>query len=86
MSGLACPHCGKDIPLFKKGGGEALAKQYGIPLLGAISLDPVTVVAADQGKPVVLMDEDSTAKRDFLALAEVVAEACGHTRASRMKL
>lgn len=77
MSGLACPHCGKDIPLFKKGGGKALADKYGIPFLGAVALDPVTVVAADAGKPVVLMDEDSVAKRDFLAVAEAVADAAG---------
>ncbi|MDL2316859.1 Mrp/NBP35 family ATP-binding protein [Desulfovibrio sp. OttesenSCG-928-A18] len=76
MSGLACPHCGKDIPLFKSGGGKDLAEQYHVPFLGAIALDPVTVLAADAGTPVVLMEEDSVAKRDFLALAAAVAEAC----------
>lgn len=86
MSGLACPHCGKDIPLFKKGGGEELAKRYGVPFLGAVSLDPLTVVAADAGKPVVLMDEDSVAKRDFLALADSVAKNCTEGRAVRLSL
>lgn len=76
MSGLSCPHCGGDIPLFKKGGGKLLAEKYGIPFLGAIALDPITVVAADQGRPVVLMDENSTAKRDFLALGQAIADAC----------
>jgi MinD-like ATPase involved in chromosome partitioning or flagellar assembly len=75
MSGLSCPNCGHDIPLFKKGGGKALAEQYGIPFLGAIALDPVNVVAADAGKPVVLLEENSVAKQDFLALADAVAEA-----------
>ena len=36
MSGLFCPHCGEEIDLFKKGGGEALAKQEGLNFLGAI--------------------------------------------------
>ena len=76
MSGLACPHCGNDIPLFKKGGGKAMAEQYGIPFLGAIALDPTSVVAADAGTPVVLMEADSVAKRDFLALADAVISAC----------
>ena len=40
MSGLVCPHCHQEIDLFKKGGGEELAKHYGIPFLGAIPLDP----------------------------------------------
>lgn len=86
MSGLACPHCGKDIPLFKKGGGKELADHYGIPFLGAVALDPTTVVAADRGLPVVLMEMDSTAKRDFLALAESVASACADGKAVRLAL
>jgi len=75
MSGLSCPNCRHDIPLFKKGGGKALAEQYSIPFLGAVALDPISVVAADAGKPVVLLKEDSIAKRDFLTLADTVAEA-----------
>lgn len=75
MSGLACPNCGHEIPLFKKGGGKALAEHYGIPFLGAVALDPISVVAADAGTPVVLMKEDSVAKRDFLAVADAVANA-----------
>ena len=86
MSGLSCPHCGGDIPLFKQGGGKALAERYAVPFLGAIALDPLTVVAADMGKPVVLMEEDSRAKRDFLALADAVREACEQGRAVRMSL
>lgn len=81
MSGLACPHCGKDIPLFKKGGGKELAGQYGVPFLGAIALDPAAVIAADAGTPVVLMPEDTVAKREFLAMADAVAEACENGRA-----
>ncbi|MEG1610422.1 MAG: Mrp/NBP35 family ATP-binding protein [Bilophila sp.] len=75
MSGLACPHCGKEIDLFKKGGGEALAKQYGLPFLGAIPLDPATVVAADRGIPIVNLSEDAPAKRGFLALADAIVKA-----------
>ena len=62
MSGLFCPHCGEEIDLFKKGGGEALAKQEGLNFLGAIPLDPATVVAADRGHPIVSMPADTPAK------------------------
>lgn len=75
MSGLTCPHCGEEIDLFKKGGGKELATQCGLPFLGAIPLDPVTVVAADRGEPIVAMKEDSAAKRGFLALADAVIAA-----------
>ncbi|SHN51176.1 Mrp/NBP35 family ATP-binding protein [Desulfovibrio litoralis] len=76
MSGLACPHCGKEIELFKKGGGELLAKTQGLNFLGAIPLDPATVIAADLGVPVVLLKEDSVAKQSFLNLAQKITDAC----------
>lgn len=75
MSGLICPHCHENIDLFKKGGGEELAAKYSLPFLGAVPLDPTTVVAGDLGKPVVLLDEDSPAKLAFRAVADRIAEA-----------
>ena len=86
MSGLACPSCGYDIPLFKKGGGKLLADKYGIPFLGAISLDPATVVAADAGTPVVLLEGTYKAKSDFLALGDAVAHAAENNLAVQMHL
>jgi len=76
MSGLVCPYCSREIELFKKGGGETLAKDYGIEFLGAVPLDPATVVAGDLGRPVVLLDGETPAKRAFLALAGAVDTAC----------
>jgi Mrp family chromosome partitioning ATPase len=75
MSGLICPHCSKKIDLFKAGGGEELAKRYDLRFLGAIPLDPATVVAGDLGQPVVLLEEDTPAKKALLELADVVAHA-----------
>lgn len=75
MSGLVCPHCSKEIDLFKKGGGRDLAEKYGLDFLGAIPLDPTAVVAGDIGKPVVLLDEDSPAKTAMLNLAAKVGAA-----------
>jgi len=31
MSGLKCPHCGKNIDLFKSGGGEKAALEFNLP-------------------------------------------------------
>jgi len=75
MSGLICPHCSQEINLFKKGGGKKLAEQYGLPFLGAVPLDPATVVAGDLGRPVVLLEEESPARKALLELAENVARA-----------
>ncbi len=75
MSGLSCPNCGADIPLFKKGGGKTLAESHQLRFLGAVPIDPATVVAADQGVPVVLLKEASAAKDAFIELAKNVSAA-----------
>ena len=75
MSGLICPHCAQKIDLFKKGGGEELAKRYSLTFLGAIPLDPATVVAGDLGRPVVMLDVDCPAKTALLELADKVIAA-----------
>ncbi|WP_018125660.1 Mrp/NBP35 family ATP-binding protein [Desulfovibrio oxyclinae] len=75
MSGMVCPHCHQSIDLFKKGGGRELAERYGLDFLGGIPLDPATVVAGDRGVPVVLLEEESFAKKAFLELADNVAQA-----------
>jgi len=49
MSGFSCPHCGKDINLFKSGGGEQLALKEEIRFLGAIPIDPEIVNCGDNG-------------------------------------
>jgi ATP-binding protein involved in chromosome partitioning len=75
MSGLICPHCQGEVSLFKKGGGKDLAEKYGLTFLGAIPLDPASVIAGDLGKPVVLIDEPSPAKEALIELALKVEEA-----------
>lgn len=71
MSGLKCPHCGKSINLFKKGGGEKIAKQYKVPFLGSIPIDPEIVVSGDNGRPIVA-DRGSGATKDFLSIADKI--------------
>jgi ATP-binding protein involved in chromosome partitioning len=59
MSGYRCPHCGQDLPLFKKGGGEKTARAFKVPFLGALPFDPKVVEAADQGQLMDLKEADS---------------------------
>jgi len=53
MSGLACPKCGEQIPLFGSDGGRAMAAEMGIAFLGAIPISPEVVVSGDTGTPIV---------------------------------
>ena len=70
MSTMSCPHCEKDIDVFKKGGGKNLAEELVLPYLGSIPLDCEIVANSDNGQPVVLSRPDSVAAKAFMKLAE----------------
>src|SRR6266850_5279623 len=61
MSYYICPHCGDRSELFLSGGGERLAGELGIPLLGQIPLQARVPQLADTGRPVVAAEPDSPA-------------------------
>ena len=65
MSGLTCPHCGTVIDIFKKGGGETMAKQMKVPFLGSIPVEPMIVEASDSGKPFVYHYSKTEAAKAF---------------------
>ncbi|HEY0996395.1 MAG TPA: Mrp/NBP35 family ATP-binding protein [Gemmatimonadaceae bacterium] len=73
MSWFECPHCGKPSSLFGTGGGERLAKEVGVPLLGQIPLYPRVMEAGDAGTPIVVSDAGSSAAKALTAIAEKVA-------------
>ncbi|MBI4416668.1 MAG: P-loop NTPase [Euryarchaeota archaeon] len=81
MSGMVCPHCGKTVDVFKRGGGEAAAKELGLPFLGRIPLDPRIVVGGDAGKPFVLEHPDSPAAKAFLQCVEEIKKLLKMPRA-----
>jgi Mrp family chromosome partitioning ATPase len=72
MSGLICPHCGKEIDLFKVGGGEKAAKELNVPFLGRVPLDPKVVESGDDGMPVILASSDSPAAEAFNLIVEKI--------------
>ncbi len=59
--------------LFGAGGGEALAREVGVPLLARIPFDPLLGAHADAGEPVVWAQPDLPVSRAILALAETLA-------------
>ena len=71
MSGFVCPYCGKEINIFKYGGGERSASELGVPFLGRVPLDPKMVEAADNGTPFV-MQKESKAREAFEQIVENV--------------
>jgi ATP-binding protein involved in chromosome partitioning len=59
--------------VFGSGGGERLAGELGVPLLGQIPLDPALRETGDAGVPLVESQPDSPAAEAVFALAEAVA-------------
>jgi Mrp family chromosome partitioning ATPase/predicted Fe-Mo cluster-binding NifX family protein len=79
MSSLICPDCGKEIPLFKSGGGARLSQATSIPLLGSLPFDHKLVEAADAGELSILKPEDSPYLREFNKVADAVLNSVGQT-------
>jgi len=73
MSGFVCPYCGKEINIFKYGGGERSARELGVTFLGRVPIDPGMVIAADNGTPFVLQ-KDSKVREAFEHIVEKVRE------------
>jgi ATP-binding protein involved in chromosome partitioning len=53
MSGLVCPHCNQHIEVFTGNGGEDMARDFNVPLLGKVPIDPALSHACDIGRPFV---------------------------------
>ena len=63
MSHLVCSCCGEVTHPFGQGGGQELAGELGVPLLGQVPLDERLRVTADEGIPLVVAEpENATAK------------------------
>jgi ATP-binding protein involved in chromosome partitioning len=58
--------------VFGSGGGEALAADLGVPLLGTVPLDPVLREQGDLGEPVVAARPDAPSAQAIAAIAQQV--------------
>ncbi|PSH05365.1 MAG: ATP-binding protein [Acidobacteria bacterium] len=72
MSYFICPHCNHEIDIFSTGGGDRTAKQFGVPFLGRIELDPTICSGGDSGQPVVLAGENANNAKSLFAFARKV--------------
>lgn len=59
MSYHRCVDCGREEHFFGRGGGQRLADEVGVELLGALPLDVSICEQADSGKPTVVAEPDS---------------------------
>jgi ATP-binding protein involved in chromosome partitioning len=78
MSYWVCPHCGGRTEIFLAGGGQRLAQELGVPLLGQVPLQAKMADLADSGKPIVAAEPASPAA---VALVEVARRVADHLAA-----
>jgi ATP-binding protein involved in chromosome partitioning len=71
MSAFECDH-GERYALFGAGGGEALAADADVPLIGSVPLEPEVSAGGDAGRPVAL--GDGPAAEAFRAIASRLAD------------
>ncbi len=74
MAGFECPHCRHTTPIFGEGGGQRLADEFGVPVLGSIPIDLQTRVGGDTGEPIVVARPESAQAEAFRRVAKAVAE------------
>ncbi len=77
MAVHTCSNCGHVEHLFGEGGGQRMAGQYGVPLLGSLPLDIGIREQGDVGTPVVAAAPGSAAARAYVAAAERMVEELG---------
>ena len=72
MSVIICPHCDEKINLFGKGGVEKAAKDFDVPVLASLPMDPEIAEIEDNGQ-VHTLDADATEwSREFTKIVDSV--------------
>lgn len=72
MSTHICSNCGYEEQIFGTGGGDQLADQYQIPLLGRLPLNVQIRENTDAGKPSVIAEDE--AAESYIEIARKIAE------------
>jgi ATP-binding protein involved in chromosome partitioning len=72
MSYFNCPHCDGRIDVFGHGEGQHMAKNFGVPFLGEIEIDPQIRIGGDTGKPAASHGEDAPGAKSLYAVARNV--------------
>jgi ATP-binding protein involved in chromosome partitioning len=83
MAVHTCSNCGQVEHLFGEGGGERMAAQYGVPLLGSLPLEIGIREQGDAGTPITAAAPESSAAQAYLRAAErLIEEVAKRPRAS----
>jgi ATP-binding protein involved in chromosome partitioning len=68
-----CSNCGHEEHIFGAGGGERMAKEYGVEVLGSLPLDIAIREQADSGRPTVVADPEGRVAEIYRSIARKMA-------------
>ena len=74
MAVHVCSNCGHAEHIFGQGGGDRMAAQYGVPLLGSLPLEIGIREQGDAGMPIVAAAPSSTAAEAYRNVARRLVE------------
>lgn len=74
MSSFICPDCGKETPIFSKGGTEKECLDKKLNFLGAIPIELDIRIGGDEGKPVTAVQPESMTAEKFRNIARALVE------------
>ncbi len=69
MAVFHCPHCGQDSHIFGHDGGQRMAQEFKVPLLGSMPLDLGIREQADSGRPTLVAAPDSAVAELYRKMA-----------------
>lgn len=73
MSTHICSNCGHEEAVFGQGGGERIASETGLPLLGQVPLEAAVGRSTDDGTPSVAVNPESATSARFRQIARAAA-------------
>jgi ATP-binding protein involved in chromosome partitioning len=76
MTGVVCPDCGGEAPLYPGDAVQRLVEDSGLPLWARIPFDARLAHATDHGRAWAVDEPDAPAARALAALADELTEAC----------
>jgi ATP-binding protein involved in chromosome partitioning len=73
MSTHVCSNCGFEEAVFGQGGGQRMATETGLPLLGQLPLETALGRSTDEGAPIIAGDPENAAAKRFREIARRTA-------------
>lgn len=80
-----CSNCGHAEAIFGDGGGELLARDYGLSVIGSLPLDLSIREHADAGQPLLISQPDGVVAEAYHALAHRMQDRISELEQHRVK-